>query len=330
MSEMNAIEELPEDIEVIGPGQMLAEAREKQKLTQQQVADKLNFRTTLVKDIESEQFDKSLPDTFNRGYLKNYAKLVNISCEDVLASYEMLNVAKKQGAEMQSFSKQTEKQAESNRIMWISYLILATLVASTVVWWLQDAQEDSVKPVTQDALAKPTKVTNLRNSESTTLPVQETQQERQSLDAEAGIVTLSETLIDKPSTSDQTDENDPSEELSIEVAEPAVQPVNTADVTSNAVQEQSYAEAVVDYGPLENAQFTFSGDCWVNIYDATGERVAWGIKKTGYVMNLSGQAPFDITLGKPELVEILFEQQSIDMSQFSQGNIAKFTLPLAN
>ena len=74
MSTETTVEELSEDIEVIGPGQILSEARDAMGLTQQQVADKLNFRTTLVKDIEEDNFDHSLPATFNRGYLKNYAK----------------------------------------------------------------------------------------------------------------------------------------------------------------------------------------------------------------------------------------------------------------
>ena len=88
-------------------------------------------------------------------------------------------------------------------------------------------------------------------------------------------------------------------------------------------------DEVVFDTPSVAVSFTFSGDCWVNIYDATGERIAWGIKKLGYVMNITGQAPFNITLGKPELVVIDFDGQAIDMSQFREGQIAKFTLPLA-
>ncbi|MBL4822572.1 MAG: DUF4115 domain-containing protein, partial [Colwellia sp.] len=76
--------------------------------------------------------------------------------------------------------------------------------------------------------------------------------------------------------------------------------------------------------------FTFSGDCWVNIYDATGERIAWGVKKLGYVMTITGKAPFKVTLGKPELAEIYFNDTPVDMLSFNAGNIAKFTLPLTS
>ena len=119
----NSPEELSEDMEVMGPGQILSDARKNMGLTQEDVATRLNFRTKLVDEIENEVFDTRVPETFNRGYLRNYAKLVNVSQEDVMASYEQLNVAKTQASELQSFSKGTEKLAESNRIMWVSYLI---------------------------------------------------------------------------------------------------------------------------------------------------------------------------------------------------------------
>jgi cytoskeleton protein RodZ len=80
---------------------------------------------------------------------------------------------------------------------------------------------------------------------------------------------------------------------------------------------------------INNVVFTFAGDCWVNIFDATGERIAWGVKKSGYIMRISGQAPFSITLGKPELVQIDYNDVPVDMSVFNAGNIAKFSLPLA-
>ena len=47
-------------------------------------------------------------------------------------------------------------------------------------------------------------------------------------------------------------------------------------------------------------------------------------------MKISGQAPFNVTLGRPELVAINFADENIDMSQFNAGNIAKFTLPVTN
>ena len=319
----NSSEELSEDMEVMGPGQILSDARKKMGLSQDDVALKLNFRTTLVNEIENEVFDTSMPETFNRGYLRNYAKLVNVSQEDVMASYEQLNVAKTQASELQSFSKGTEKLAESNRIMWISYLILAILIGSTVVWWMQNNTEEGLK---ETVLIKKKSADNIEKQqpdllEKTTISPMLTP---------AVENTNTDNTIEKASAPVAALNQD-----SLNITNP-VMPIENMQVNEEAATQtetplvSEITETIESEVTLTNVTFTFSGDCWVNISDATGERIAWGVKKLGYVMKISGQAPFNVTLGRPELVAIDFSDEIIDMSQFNAGNIAKFTLPVSN
>ncbi|MFQ3193197.1 MAG: cytoskeleton protein RodZ [Colwellia sp.] len=317
----NVLEEPSEEVNVMGPGQILSEARNKAGLTQQDVADKLNFRLSLVDEIESERFDTSLPETFNRGYLRNYAKLVNVSQDDVIVSYQQLNIAKAQASKLQSFSKGTEKLAESNRIMWISYFILAILIGSSVVWWMQNNKEqDQPQTFQEDVEIKITKSATKKNEQPDSLAEP---QVSESLVAKVDIDN--DNIVEAPAA--------PSIVLNQEITDTSTL---EADTESRNVAEQteantaSVSEADETEVTLTNVTFTFSGDCWVNISDATGERIAWGVKKLGYVMKISGQAPFDVTLGKPELVAINFADEVIDMSQFNMGNIAKFTLPVTN
>jgi len=319
----NSSEELSEDMEVMGPGQILSDARKKMGLSQEDVAIKLNFRTTLVNEIENEVFDTSMPETFNRGYLRNYAKLVNVSQEDVMASYEQLNVAKTQASELQSFSKGTEKLAESNRIMWISYLILAILIGSTVVWWMQNNTAEGLKETaeTKKESAGNIEIQQPDLLEKTTIS---------SMLVPTVENTNTESIIEKTSAPNATLNQD-----SLNITNPVMQIENVQVNEEAATQTESpLVNDVTEKTELEvtstNVTFTFSGDCWVNISDATGERIAWGVKKLGYVMKISGQAPFNVTLGRPELVAIDFSDEIIDMSQFNAGNIAKFTLPVSN
>jgi len=342
-----------QDMAVIGPGKMLAEARKKHALSQQEVADKLNFRVSLVSDIEAENFDQSLPETYNRGYLKNYAKLVDISKEDVLTSYDMLNLGKAQSAEMLSFSKGTVKEAENNLLMWISYLIVAVLIGLTVMWWLQDEN----RTLTLTTSPKPVVTTNTENvaelNQATAPQIIESSNLNKELDAESieergnstgGDMAEAVLVSASDSANDQSIINPVNNDTN-EVAQQLVNDVDENSIKENNIEESNVQEDITnitEFTPdeaIENDEntietpsvavtFTFSGDCWVNIYDATGERIAWGIKKLGYVMNINGQAPFNVTLGKPELVAVNFDGQAIDMSQFRAGQIAKFSLPV--
>lgn len=295
------VDELCEDIEVIGPGLMLSEARKRLSLSAEDVSNRLNFRRNLVDEIEQDIFDQSLPATFNRGYLRNYAKLVAVDVDEVISAYDMLSVAEVQRSEMQSFSNLTVKQAEHSRLMWFSYLIVALLIGLMVLWWVQEPKLsvnvfDEPKPKQEQQISN--ELSDAANVDVAKVTVEKLEVEPIVLDE-----------ITKLTASVQ------------KVIEPVVAEKNLDAVLENQIETELVPE-------ISSAVFTFSGDCWVNIYDATGERIAWGVKKLGYVMTVSGKAPLKVTLGKPELAAIAFNGKQVDMSSFNVGNITKFTLPL--
>ena len=290
------ITELSEDMEMVSPGAMLRDARKALSLSQEHISSKLNFKVALVNDLENDIFDPSMPVTFNRGYLVNYAKLVAVDVEDVLASYDALDAASIQRTELLSFSKETTKQAEHSRVMWLSYLIIAILIGLTVLWWQQESDQQATDSASTEFNA-------------------EDKSDAQQTELDGELTTLSATQRDASLTANVT----------------TVQPLvaSATPAVSKTVNNVTASEVIEEKLPaLSTAVFTFNGDCWVNIYDATGERIAWGVKKSGYIMTIEGKAPLLITVGKPELTSIVFNGKAVDMSAFNQGNIAKFTLPL--
>ena len=293
------VDELCEDIEVIGPGLMLSEARKRLSLSAEDVSNRLNFRRNLVDEIEQDIFDQSLPATFNRGYLRNYAKLVGVDVDEVISAYDMLSVAEVQRSEMQSFSNLTVKQAEHSRLMWFSYLIVALLIGLMVLWWVQEPK------LSVNVFDEPKQEQQISNDIS-----------------DVADVNVAKTTVEKPKVEPiELDKITKLTDSVQKVIEPVVAEKNLDAVLENQIE----TELVPD---ISTAVFTFSGDCWVNIYDATGERIAWGVKKLGYVMTVTGKTPLKVTLGKPELAAIAFNGRQVDMSSFNVGNITKFTLPL--
>jgi cytoskeleton protein RodZ len=311
------ITELSEDIEVVSPGSMLREARQGLSISQEHIASKLNFKLSLVQAIEEDQFDPKVPVTFNRGYLVNYAKLVSIDAEDVLASYEALDAASIQRSEMLSFSKETSKQAEHSRVMWISYLIAALLIGLTILWWTQQSYQQT-DVITQKTL-------NQKTVDSTQLIKKVEKISESEFNNNSPITTNNADIM--------TTENQTNNILS-EQGTALVDQKKRSQIAGNSNFIEAQPSKITEQKLLDKARllskavFTFKGDCWVNIYDADNKRVAWGVKKAGYVMTVEGQAPFQVTVGKPELTSIIFNDLPIDMSSYNDGNIAKFTLPI--
>ena len=318
------VDELCENIEVVGPGLILSEARKRLSLSVEDVSSRLNFRTNLVSEIEQDIFDPLLPATFNRGYLRSYAKLVAVDIDEVLSAYDMLSVAEVQRSEMQSFSNLTEKQAEHSRLMWFSYLIVALLFGLMVLWWLQESE------VTINLFDKSKKEQTISN---TTDKVVDVNVVKKAVGASEihNTATIETDEITKPAEITKVVDSVKKDLQATAVdqkLESALESQVETKINVNNITELA-PELVPEAVPeLSTVVFTFLGDCWVNIYDATGDRIAWGVKKSGYVMTVTGKAPLKVTLGKPELATIAYNGKQVDMSSFNTGNIAKFTLPL--
>lgn len=92
-------------------------------------------------------------------------------------------------------------------------------------------------------------------------------------------------------------------------------------------EQTAAAEDIIPVPEADQLEMRFSENCWVDVTDAEGNRVAYGTKQAGYIMQLSGKAPFVVTLGNPSVVSITFNQQAVDMSALAAGRVAKFTIP---
>ena len=132
----------------VSPGQMLREGRERHKLTQEQVAERLHLRHQVVSDLEQDHYSKYVSSTFTRGYLRAYARLVEVDEETVLAAYNALGFDDKP-QQMKSFSRRTRQQSNDNKLMLVTYIVGALIIGSAVVFWLQNSQTSNDDVATQ-------------------------------------------------------------------------------------------------------------------------------------------------------------------------------------
>jgi cytoskeleton protein RodZ len=307
--------------QVAGPGTLLKNARVEKGLSQEEVASRLNLRLANVQDLEAEHFDKTISATFIRGYLKAYAKLLEVPVEEVLKAYERINTGSPEPAKLQSFSRKMSMQADDDKLMLVSYLILGIILALVVVWWFQQSDSDILPEIE----------TSIETTEPETTDVSGfTVQEPDNSAVADDNSRISERSASEPSTeAPQTSDDQPNTTGAAETAEAAasaesgetalVQPAAPGEVAEPPANQMIEAVDLV---------FEFSGDCWVNIVDATGEAIAYGVKAQGRVMPLSGIPPFEVTLGAPEVVAITYAGEPVDMSGFAVGRTARFSLPL--
>ncbi|PCJ33531.1 MAG: hypothetical protein COA99_15585, partial [Moraxellaceae bacterium] len=76
------------------PGLALKKARQALRLELDVVANRLNLSPSVVVAIENDAYDRLPSPTFIRGYIRSYARLLKLSGDDLIRSYERLQPEK--------------------------------------------------------------------------------------------------------------------------------------------------------------------------------------------------------------------------------------------
>ncbi|MBF4435977.1 cytoskeleton protein RodZ [Vibrio anguillarum] len=294
--------------DTVQPGTLLKAKREALGLTQKQVADRLRLRLSIIQSLEENNFASDQVATFTRGYLRSYAKAVGIKESVILASFDDCYPTVVAEQPMQSFSKKTKREKHDSRIMTLTWGIFAIIIGISSLWWWQNQEQENVVVESSPSITS-TSVERLRDEDFTTVPelvptVDESQVEAEAVDVPVEINTQAAELI--PSPEDDTAEADLSAS-----DDPVLDKTPPQDATN-------------PYAPLT---LTFSADCWIQVKDAAGKTLSTGIKKSGQTVTLQGEAPFQIILGAPESVSMTFASEPVDLSGYTSGKVARFTLP---
>ena len=325
-----------QDATLPSPGAMLKQAREAQQLTVQQIADKLYLKAEQIQAIEGDVIDSGTSLTFAKGYVKLYAKHVGVDETRVIEAFEFYHAIPETPAKLQSFSRKVANQAQDDRWMMVTYAILAVIVAGVVIWWFQQSSDESLfSPITsaiesQDAAQNDgtdNSVETVPETLSPAQPVLSPSSSSNNVDNQTASEPAAADVVSQLSQVSEADTPIDSDDADISTVErDATSGEDEPTLSDSSLDNQSTSLSPAD-APV-TVVFTFSEDCWVNIEDATGNRIAYGIKNAGYVMTVPGYPPFSVTLGAPQVVSIDYEGERVDMSEFAAGRTARFTLPL--
>ncbi|CAM5223725.1 RodZ domain-containing protein [Alishewanella longhuensis] len=291
-------------------GQLLKQEREQRKLTLEHVAKQLNLKVEVLQSLEADQPDKAILPTFMRGYVRAYARFLKMPEQQLLSRFEQVHQVKSTPVKaMKTFSNRQAKQQTETRFMWLTYVIVAILLASLAAWLWQGARDfTSTTATTEPIVSVVVDADSSAVPQTELMPAIEQTATVSAVDSAASAAEASALVL--PPQAVLT-----SEEAAIVLPEPT----EVAESSSESFGDSN------DSG-LDRLKMTFNDNCWIDVLDANGERIAYGTKQSGYVMELNARGPFTITLGNPSVVAIDINQKPFDMSGFPGGRVAKFTL----
>lgn len=114
-------------------GPRLRKERERQGLSEKQVADRLQITMHYVGAIESDEYDKLPGIVFARGYIKSYALLLGLDTDDLIEHFNAL-VAER-APESRTFIRPGRAgKNKSQALAWLLVAMLAFLAGYLVFW----------------------------------------------------------------------------------------------------------------------------------------------------------------------------------------------------
>lgn len=303
-------------------GGRLRQARENMGLSQQAVAKKLCLKVSTVRDIEDDHDNPNLASTFLRGYIRSYARLVNISEEELMpimakqAPIKTLKIAP-----MQSFSLSKTRKKCDSWLMGFTWLILFVVIGLTGAWWLQNHK------------AQQQNIANMVDQSSTKLsqgndPMSRSRSDNISQSLKDQITNI-DTSVPSALTTDAAHTPNLSKHTANGTSTLPVM-INPSSLQSVAIPVKSEVPGIDTTDLYRNMLIiNFTGDCWIEVLDKGQKKLFRGIQHRGTRLNLSGQAPYKLKIGNPAAVHIEYQGKPLDLSRFILTNqIARLTVPV--
>ncbi len=136
MTTIPITDELSDTKEIL-PGSQLAIIRQEKGLTKEYVAGKLHLRVQVVDFLEKDDYLKLPEPVFIKGYLRGYAKLLNVSPEPYLQAFNAQFSSEKK-PEKALWQSAKESHRSELLLRWATGLIVVIAIAAGAVWWQKE------------------------------------------------------------------------------------------------------------------------------------------------------------------------------------------------
>jgi cytoskeleton protein RodZ len=298
------------DIPQATPGVMLSSAREAAGISDKEIADQLRIPLLRLQALEADQYENLSAETFVLGYIRAYARAVNLEADVVIdAYYQYLGQLHKTTERITHSAESGDETAEATSnfwqkpSVWIGGLLLAWLILFNLF------SGDSQPPQTL-LEEKPVIEASVLDAEVIE-PSVETVVE--GAVTEKAVEIISE-VGDVEGSGRTTEGSDGTAEGSARIAEGSSAVVQEAEAT-----EQVESESAIDTstgsvaGNLDVLVLSFSGECWLEVTDSRGDVLNADLQQDGDRVVLEGIAPFDIMLGNVRAVDVTLNDEVVDL-----------------
>jgi cytoskeleton protein RodZ len=287
-----------------GPGATVLARREALGLTRQDIADSLNLSVRVVEAIETENWRQLPGPAFIRGYLRAYAKLLEIDGEALTGGFDSHGG----DGDAQAFRVVGGVEARAPRVGdllqkhpgavlsgAVALVICAVVVVLLAVW-----PEKARSPAPASTAGSDVTAPRQAVAAAKATPV-EAAADVSSASSAAPVVAVAS---------------------NVSTATPSTAPAVARSLTT---KDPSGVRRITPTGD-DRLSFSFSDDCWVEVKDAQGGSLFSDLGRAGGTLELIGHPPFHIVLGNAPAVTLLYNSEHVTLAQHTRNNVGTLVL----
>lgn len=312
--------EIEQQVEVKpSAGRMLAEARERLELSVADVARQLRLSPRQIEALEADDYARLPGKTFMRGFIRNYAKLLQLDPEPLLAGCQDAQPADQAIVVPSSriefggkprFLPFSDRHQRKLPLLPIAIGVMVLLLSwggyELFQWQQQPSQTETAKAENESTLSLALPPPQAESAVPTA--------EQQAVKPDAGTVPVplpapAEAKVAEPSPA------------------PAAAPAPVAAPTPVAAPAQVAApapQAAVAGG--KRLGFMFEGDSWVEVRDKHGKIIFSQLNLKGSQQTISGIPPFSLVVGNAAHVRLSYNDKPVDLAPYVKVDVARLTL----
>lgn len=283
----------------VSAGMQLRAGREAAGLTIAAVAQQLKLAPRQVTALEEGDYAKLPGRTFVRGFVRNYARLLRLDSDAVLAA--LPEAAVPAAHEHPSLAPTPRPMGElpadahtrPSPARWAIPLALVAVVTVAAIYEIARPPAEPAKPVVIDKPAPP--------------PVQT-----------APIAEATPAISPGNTATALTNPLAVPDDKSGGAPDNATIKATAADTPATRAISPEASNA-----PLV---LTFQDTSWVEVRDGAGALIVSVTGNAGGTQAITGRAPFEVILGNAAAVSVTWQGKSFDTAPFTRQNVAKFTL----
>lgn len=296
-SEGNALPTAPDP----RPGKLLAEARARKNLTIPEIAQQLKLSVSQIEALEADDYARLPGTVFVRGFVRNYARLVDLDGEVLVGALDLPHRPTTASAAVpRSSNIPFPERRPSN---WLRYAAALILLVGALAIYVLLTDEREVVVVTHTPTAS----------------------------APVSAAPSSVTAIEvKPATATDTSPpappvTAPAQQAPLSAAAPATAvPAATSSVFS--AEGRAAANAPARPSTAAEVHFTFTTESWVEVRDRSNRILLSQLNPAGTEQRLQGRAPMTLVVGNAHGVRLTYKGAPVDLAPHTRVEVARFTL----